>query len=135
MNEEEMIEEATQRALLNPILHNLKADVDYYLSEVREEQTPTAMDRWEAMLPDVWDTHKLGGLTESGIAVCADDCEACRFRFALKTMPLTVWVGSIQGDEAGYPVFTTRSKRLAEQLRDTEWDQHPIIITKIEVDQ
>lgn len=135
MNEKEMIEEATQRALLNPILHVLEADVNYYYTEVVQEQTPTAMDRWEATLPDEWDTHKLGGFTESGTAVCAEDCEACRFRFALKTMPLTVWVGSIQGDEAGFPVFTARSKRLAEQLRDTEWDNLPIIITKIEVDQ
>ena len=38
MNETEMIEEATQRALLNPILHVLGADVDYYLDEVKREQ-------------------------------------------------------------------------------------------------
>jgi|14BtaG_2_1085337.scaffolds.fasta_scaffold00496_2 hypothetical protein len=133
MNEEEMIEEAMQRALMTPILHNREADVDYYLDEVRrEQQKANAIEQWESMLPDEWDTHKLGGITSSRIAVCADDCEACKFRFALKTMPLTVWVGV---DEVGTPVFTTRSKRLAEQLCITEWEGEIITITEMDVTQ
>jgi hypothetical protein len=133
MNETEMIEEATQRAMMTPILHNLEADVDYYLDEVRQEQqTATVTERWEATLPDKWDTHKLGSMTPSGIGICAEDCEACEFRFALKTMPLTVWVGV---DGVGTPVFTAKSKRLAEHLRITEWEGDIITITKIEVTQ
>ncbi len=38
MTEEEMIEEATQRALLNPISHVLEFDVDLYLCIIRGEQ-------------------------------------------------------------------------------------------------
>jgi hypothetical protein len=131
MTEDQMIEEAMARALMRPILNELDADVAYYLAQVRAEM-PTARDRWEATLPDEWDTHKLGGVTPSGIGVCAEDCEACKFRFALKTMPLTVWIGSraTLDDE---PLFVVKSKRLAEQLRDTDWSDTPIIITELEV--
>lgn len=133
MNEDQMIEEAMTRALTHPILNELDADVAYYLDEVREEQqNASAMDRWEATLPDEWDTHKLGGVTASGHGVCAEDCEACRFKEALHSMPLTVWVGSraTLDDE---PLFAVKSKRLAEYIRDTEWSDTPIIITKMEV--
>lgn len=49
MNEEEMIEEATQRALLNPILHVLEADVNYYYTEVLKEQGDVEIlyERWK----------------------------------------------------------------------------------------
>jgi hypothetical protein len=47
-------------------------------------------------------------------------------------MPLTVWVGV---DGVGTPVFTAKSKRLAEHLRITEWEGDIITITKIEVTQ
>lgn len=131
MNETEMIEEATQRAMMTPILQNLEADVDYYLDEVRREQE---IDRWYATLPDEWDTHKLAGTTGSGIGVCKDDCKACMFRFALKTMPVTVWIGS-KATLTDEPLFVTRSKRLAEQIRDTGFPTTPIIITELKVTQ
>jgi len=43
MSEDEMIEEAMLRALLKPVYHILDFDVDYYLMEVREEESQRAL--------------------------------------------------------------------------------------------
>ena len=89
-----------------------------------------AMDRWEATLPDEWDTHKLGGVTASGHGVCAEDCEACRFKEAVHSMPLTLWVGVAAN---GTPVFATRNENSARNLASDGWAGWTITVTKMEV--